>query len=98
LPQDTPTSQSVQGAESSQQAAQESEAATTGPSTTPPQSPPAAPMDIVEIDTAPGPSHSVIQQDPEAPPRRRRRLHVPAVSQEDVGGSSLSASEAALIS
>ncbi|KAJ1129340.1 hypothetical protein NDU88_007711 [Pleurodeles waltl] len=98
LPQDIPTSQSVQGAEGSQQAAQESGAATTGPSTNQPLSPPAAPMDIGEIDPAPGPSHSAIQQDPDAPPRRRRRVHVPAVSQEDVGDSSMSATRAALIS
>ncbi|KAJ1187090.1 hypothetical protein NDU88_003869 [Pleurodeles waltl] len=97
LPQDTTTSHTVQGAEVSHQAAQDPGAAATGTCTTRPQSPQDAPVAIVEIDSAPGPSHSASQQDTDAPPRRRRRVHVPAVSQGDVGDSSMSAAEAALI-
>ncbi|XP_069097547.1 protein PAXX isoform X1 [Pleurodeles waltl] len=80
LPQDTTTSHTVQGAEVTNQAAQDPGAATTGTCTTRPPSPPDAPVAIVEIDPAPGPSHSASQQDTDAPPRRRRRVHVPAVS------------------
>ncbi|KAJ1176773.1 hypothetical protein NDU88_002040, partial [Pleurodeles waltl] len=81
----------------SHQAAQDPGAATTGTCTTQPQSPPDAPVAILEIEAAPGPSHSASVQDTDPPPRRRRRVNVPPVSQGEVGDTSISAAEAALI-
>ncbi|XP_069083873.1 uncharacterized protein [Pleurodeles waltl] len=98
LPQDTPTSHTIQGDDSRPQAGQEAAAANTGPSTTPPQSPPDEELDMEEGDTTPGPSHTVRQQEPEAPPCRRRRVQVQAVAQEDIGETSMSAVEASLLS
>ncbi|XP_069092410.1 E3 ubiquitin-protein ligase RNF8 isoform X2 [Pleurodeles waltl] len=97
LPQDTPSSDNMQGGDNRPQTVQEAAAEIPGPSRTPPESPQEQEQEMGEAHTTPGPSPTASCPEPAARQSRRHRRRVLAVPQEEIREAAMSGIEASLL-